>query len=79
MSWCPWRELGLAPRASTDEVKTAFKRLAFTHHPDKHVNSPAREQASAEQRFRVENDASRARALWSVERTGENERAPPPP
>jgi curved DNA-binding protein CbpA len=53
MSWCPYRELGLAPGASTDDVKRAFKAQAVAYHPDKHVNSSEGEQASAAQRFRV--------------------------
>ena len=30
----PWRELGLAPGASADEVGRAWRALAARHHPD---------------------------------------------
>jgi curved DNA-binding protein CbpA len=53
MSWCPYRELGLARGASIDEVKKAFKDLAKAHHPDKHLASAPHEQSTAAERFRV--------------------------
>ena len=31
----PWRELGLEPGASNDEVKRAYRRLALISHPDR--------------------------------------------
>lgn len=31
----PWQVLGLEPGASQEEIKTAFKRLALSTHPDK--------------------------------------------
>src|SRR3954469_13860439 len=30
----PWRTLGLAPGASLDEVRRAYRRLAKANHPD---------------------------------------------
>uniref|UniRef100_A0A8C4N6M9 Uncharacterized protein n=2 Tax=Eptatretus burgeri TaxID=7764 RepID=A0A8C4N6M9_EPTBU len=33
--------LGLGEGATTDEIRSAYKRLALQYHPDKHENSPA--------------------------------------
>ncbi|HEX2755307.1 MAG TPA: J domain-containing protein, partial [Candidatus Limnocylindrales bacterium] len=30
----PWRTLGLAPGATQDEIRRAYRRLAKVHHPD---------------------------------------------
>lgn len=53
MSWCPYRELGLARGASIDDVKKAFKELAKAHHPDLHHHLSPPEQSTAAERFRV--------------------------
>ena len=47
MSDALYRKLGLTPQASMAEIKAAYRRLAFTYHPDRHGGSPA-----ATQRFR---------------------------
>lgn len=48
----PYATLGVAPGASEQEVKDAFRKLAKTCHPDLHPNDP-----KAEQRFKEINAA----------------------
>lgn len=48
----PYSVLGVSRQANADEIKTAFRRLARDHHPDRNPNDPA-----AEQRFREINEA----------------------
>lgn len=48
----PYAVLGLQPNASEDEVKSAFRKLAKTCHPDLHPND-----ADAERRFKEINEA----------------------
>lgn len=48
----PYSVLGVSRQANADEIKTAFRRLAREHHPDRNPND-----ASAEQRFREINEA----------------------
>jgi DnaJ like chaperone protein len=48
-----YRTLGIAPAASDDEVKTAFRRMAAEHHPD-------RAPASSGERFRQVTEAYEA-------------------
>ena len=43
--------LGLARDASPEDVKRAFRRLAFEHHPDRNRSS------DAEQKFKEINEA----------------------
>ncbi|MFP2929117.1 TerB family tellurite resistance protein [Pyxidicoccus sp. 3LG] len=52
-----YEALGLTPEASDAEVKSAFRRLAAEHHPDKaaHLGRQAAEQAS--RRFQEVRDA----------------------
>lgn len=33
----PWAVLGLAPGATQDEIRTAYRRLVRAHHPDRHM------------------------------------------
>ncbi|MBP5661664.1 MAG: DnaJ domain-containing protein [Clostridia bacterium] len=40
----PYRELGLSPGASREEVTKAYKKLAKKYHPDLHPNDPAAEE-----------------------------------
>jgi DnaJ-class molecular chaperone len=48
MDTCPYRVLGLSPNAPPEDVKSAYKRLAMRHHPDKNVGN----EAEASVRFR---------------------------
>lgn len=52
--------LGLPPEATNEEIKTAYRRLAREHHPDRvaHLGGPAIEAAAA--RFRVVHEAYEA-------------------
>lgn len=49
--------LGLAPGASTEDVRRAYLRLAKLWHPDRYRGAPARLQAQAERRMRQLNEA----------------------
>lgn len=40
----PYKVLGLAPNASQDEVKKAYRQMAKKYHPDLHPNDPAAAQ-----------------------------------
>ena len=40
----PYRELGLSPGASQEEVTKAYKKLAKKYHPDLHPNDPAAQE-----------------------------------
>lgn len=51
---CPYAVLGLSRSATTDEVKTAFRREALLHHPDR---NPHRDRVSCESAFRRASEA----------------------
>jgi len=47
-----YQTLGLAPNASDEDVKKAFRRIALLHHPDRNLDDP-----EAEDRFKEANYA----------------------
>jgi curved DNA-binding protein CbpA len=49
------RVLGVTANASKDEIKSAFRRLAVQHHPDKHTEPRAK--AAAEKKFKEISEA----------------------
>ncbi len=48
----PYTILGIAPDASTDEVKAAYRKLAARYHPDKVMHLGEEFQKLAERRFK---------------------------
>lgn len=53
----PYEVLGISPLATMDEVTAAYRALAQTFHPDRHVGSPEPVRQEAEQRMRAVNQA----------------------
>lgn len=52
-----YRVLGLHKTATKEEIKTAFKKLAFQFHPDKHSQSPKAVRDNATLRFKQVSEA----------------------
>ncbi|XP_027912734.1 chaperone protein dnaJ 72-like [Vigna unguiculata] len=52
-----YRVLGLHRTATKEEIKTAFKKLAFQFHPDKHSQSPRAIRENATIRFKQVSEA----------------------
>ena len=46
----PYQVLGVAPGASDDEIKKAYRTLSRRYHPDANINNPNR--AQAEEKFK---------------------------
>ena len=53
----PYRILGLAPGASVDEIKKAYRELAVKYHPDKVAHLGEEFKSMAEQRFKQIQEA----------------------
>jgi len=52
-----YKVLGLKKTASKQEIKAAFKKLAFQCHPDKYYQSPKSVQDNATRRFKQVSEA----------------------
>jgi len=52
-----YKVLGLHRTATKEEIKTAFKKLAFQFHPDKHSHSPRAIRENATIRFKQVSEA----------------------
>lgn len=46
----PYRILGVAPTATDDEIKKAYRNLSRKYHPDANINNPNKDQA--EEKFK---------------------------
>ncbi len=51
----PYKVLGVAPTATDDEIKSAYRELARKYHPDNYVNSPLSDLA--EEKMKEINEA----------------------
>jgi hypothetical protein len=49
--------LGVTPGASKDEIKAAYRKLAMSCHPDRHVNSKLSEKVASAARFKDATEA----------------------
>lgn len=49
--------LGLGKSASEDEIKKAYKRLALTHHPDRHASASEEDRKLHEKKFKEIGEA----------------------
>ena len=77
-----YKTLGVAPDASADDIRGAYRRAARAHHPDTHGESSAVQMAVINEAWRVVGDPQRRRvydaSLGSAAPprvTGENVRA----
>ena len=43
--------LGVSPQSTDDEIKSAYRRLAMTYHPDRYATQGAEAQAHAQTKF----------------------------
>lgn len=49
--------LGISKAASEDEIKKAYKRLAMTHHPDRHSTASEEDRKLHEKKFKEIGEA----------------------
>ena len=52
-----YRALGVADRATADEIKKAYRRLAKKHHPDKVSHLGEDFKKTADEKFKKVNEA----------------------
>ncbi len=71
----PYRELGVSPRASDQEISRAYKRMAKRHHPDLHPE----DAAAAERMGRINQAYGDIKAMRRDERDAAAHRTAPPP
>ena len=48
----PYKVLGVAPTASEDEIKKAYRKLSRLYHPDSNMNKSESEKKAAEEKFK---------------------------
>ncbi|MBP1586478.1 MAG: J domain-containing protein, partial [Lachnospiraceae bacterium] len=49
----PYKVLGVAPTASEDEIKKAYRKLSRMYHPDSNMNKSELEKKAAEEKFKA--------------------------
>jgi curved DNA-binding protein CbpA len=75
-----YETLGVGPAATTEEIRAAYRKLAFQHHPDRNP-----EDADAEKRFKELAEAysvlsdAKQKALYDRVRQAPRRDVPPPP
>lgn len=52
-----YKTLGVSKNASEDEIKKAYKRLALTHHPDRHASASEEDRKVHEKKFKEIGEA----------------------
>ena len=53
----PYRVLGVSPSATDDEVKSAYRKMALKHHPDRVATLGEDVRKAAEEKFQKINSA----------------------
>lgn len=71
----PYRVLGISERASEQEVKSAFRKLALKYHPDKNPGDAEAEKKFREiaQAYDMIKNPSRSESFYTHNSTGKNE------